>query len=94
MRRAAKVDGNHGAIVEALRKLGIWVRSTAALGDGFPDLLVWFRQFHLIELKDGAKPPSARKLTPAEELFFASCPGPKHLCNNLDEVLNAIGFTK
>jgi hemin uptake protein HemP len=34
------VDGNQGAIVEALRAAGAWVRSTAMVHDGFPDLIV------------------------------------------------------
>ncbi len=37
---AGRVDGNHAAIVSALRKIGCRVWSTAPLGRGFPDLLV------------------------------------------------------
>jgi hypothetical protein len=40
MRRAARIDGQHRAIVAALRAAGASVRSTAALGKGFPDLIV------------------------------------------------------
>lgn len=39
MRRAAKVDGNHREIADALRKAGCSVVSLAALGRGCPDLL-------------------------------------------------------
>ena len=40
MRRNAKVDANHGEVVEAFRKLGASVLSLAPLGRGIPDLLV------------------------------------------------------
>jgi Holliday junction resolvase len=63
--RAAKIDANHNEVVSALRKAGATVQSLAGVGAGVPDLLVGFRnKTSLIEVKDGAKPPSARKLTP------------------------------
>ena len=63
--RAAKIDANHNEVVSALRKAGATVQSLAGVGAGVPDLLVGFRnKTALIEVKDGAKPPSARKLTP------------------------------
>jgi len=40
MRRNAKVDANHGEVVEAFRALGASVLSLAPLGRGIPDLLV------------------------------------------------------
>lgn len=40
MRRAARVDGNHAAIVKALRKIGCMVLDLSKLGRGVPDLLV------------------------------------------------------
>ena len=65
MRRAAKIDANQTAVVQALRQLGATVQSLAAIGDGCPDLLVGYRgQTLLLEVKDGSKPPSARRLTP------------------------------
>ena len=65
MRRAAKVDANQSEIVAAFRKAGATVTPLHAVGQGCPDLLVGFRGVnYLVEVKDGAKPPSARKLTP------------------------------
>lgn len=62
--RACKVDSNHVAIVAALRKAGATVQSLAGVGKGVPDLLVGIRgKTALFEVKDGAKVPSARKLT-------------------------------
>jgi len=70
MRRAARVDANQTDVVEALRSAGATVRIITQ-GDGIPDLLVGFDgRTYLMELKDGAKPQSARKLTPAEQKFF------------------------
>jgi len=66
--RAAKVDANHGEIVETLRALGASVQSLATVGDGCPDILVgWRGRNTVLEIKDGDKPPSARKLTPREQ---------------------------
>jgi Holliday junction resolvase len=62
--RAAKVDANHVQVVEALRAAGATVQSLAGVGKGVPDLLVG-HQGHtlLMEVKDGDKSPSQRKLT-------------------------------
>ena len=66
MRRAAKVDANHGEIVEALLSVsGVKVHSLAGVGCGCPDLLVGARGLtYLCEVKDGLKTPSRRSLTP------------------------------
>lgn len=70
MRRAARVDENQGQIVDALRKCGAFVR-VVTQGDGIPDLLVAYNGYTiLMEVKDGNKPPSARRLTEAEQKFF------------------------
>lgn len=65
MRRRGKVDANHAAIVAHLKALGCSVQSLASVGGGVPDLLVGRRGVNvLIELKDGSKSPSERRLTP------------------------------
>ena len=65
MRRAAKVDQNQPEIVAALRKIGATVQPLHGVGAGCPDILVGYRGRNLlVEIKDGSKPPSARKLTP------------------------------
>ncbi len=64
MRRAARTDRNQSEIVEALRKLGASVQPLHSVHDGVPDLLVGYQGRNLlIEIKDGTKPPSARRLT-------------------------------
>ena len=54
MRRAAKVDANHGDIVAALRRHGCKVVDLSGMGKGVPDVMVWvpaFRRWVLIEIK-------------------------------------------
>jgi len=64
MRRAAKVDANQIQIVEALRACGATVQPLHTVGAGVPDLLVGYRgKTALVEVKDGARPPSERRLT-------------------------------
>ena len=98
MRRAAKIDANQPEIVKALRDAGCGVVSLAAMGDGVLDLLV-HEPFYpwrtvLMEVKDGSKPPSARKLTPAQQKFWAEWKGPKYLVNTIDEALAAVGIQR
>ena len=88
MRRAARVDENQGLIVKALRACGATVR-VISQGDGIPDLLVGYRGHTiLMEVKDGNKTPSQRKLTEAEQMFFDTWTGGKLLIvNSVDEAL-------
>lgn len=66
MRRAAKRDDNEKEIVVALRKAGAYV----SFIDEPCDLIVGYQgKTILFEVKDGNKPPSARKLTPNEQKF-------------------------
>jgi hypothetical protein len=79
MRRAAKVDANHGAVAGAFVAMGCSVRSLAAVGGGVPDLLVaapGSGNTFLVEVKDGAKSKSRRKLTDAQKTFKAQWKGP------------------
>lgn len=87
MRRAARVDANHGKIVAAFRKAGASVFSGAALGQGFPDLIVGYagRTF-LVEVKDGDKPLSARTLTPDQQEFVKNWKGDWTLIESVEEV--------
>ncbi|MFT5292443.1 MAG: hypothetical protein ACI82F_004531 [Planctomycetota bacterium] len=71
-RRAAKIDANQVELVDLLRFAGASVKSLAAVGDGCPDLLIGFEGVtYLIEVKDGNKVPSKRRLTPDQEVFMA-----------------------
>lgn len=85
--RAARVDANQPLIVDAFRKLGCSVFHCHTVGQGFPDIAVGFLgKTHLIEIKDGAKVPSAQKLTPPEKLFFAEWRGSAAIVNSVEAV--------
>ena len=91
MRRAARVDANQPEIVAALRRCGCTVQSLAMVGKGCPDLLVGFRgQNVLLEVKDGAKPPSRRRLTPDETTWHASWRGQVVTVASIEDALNVI----
>lgn len=67
MRRAARVDRNQPEVVDALRQAGCRVQPLHMVGKGCPDILVGRNgRLVLMEIKDGEKPPSARKLTADE----------------------------
>lgn len=95
MRRAAKVDANHAAIVAALRKAGAHVTSLAAVADGCPDLLVGYRSaLHCIEVKDGAKSPSQRALTADQVRWHEAALRvgvQAHVVESAEDALRAIG---
>jgi hypothetical protein len=94
VRRAARTDDNHIQIVDAFRASGVWVYSTAQLGNGFPDLMCAKacpdpRQC-LVEIKDGSKPPSARMLTPAQVGFHARYPGACFVVTSVEDVARVV----
>lgn len=91
MRRAAKIDSNQNEIVEALRRCGASVLITSQLKNCF-DILVGYNGInYIVEIKDGKKPPSQRKLTPGEQLFKENWKGGKYyVITSIEEVLNLI----
>ena len=87
-----RVDANQPDIVRDLRQVGASVAHTHMVGQGFPDIVVGFRgQNYLFEIKDGAKPPSKRKLTPDEEQWHLAWNGQVTVVKNINEALAAIG---
>lgn len=95
MRRAGRTDSNQARIVEALRKIGCTVAITSGVGNGFPDLLVGYRgTTTMLEVKDGERAPSERKLTEAEAHFLATWRGgPAVVVTSVDEALAAVAAT-
>jgi len=92
MRARGRTDANQARIVEALRRLGASVSVTSGIGNGFPDLLVGYRgRTTLLEIKDGEKPPSERKLTEAEAYFLGNWKGgPAVVVENEREAITAV----
>ena len=75
-----RTDANQQKVIDALHDLGASVTSLADIGQGCPDLLVGWRELNfLLEVKDGNKPPSKRKLTPAESEWHDAWRGQVHI---------------
>lgn len=88
MRYAARTDANKAAIVAALRAAGavVWDLKLPV------DLLVGIDgRTLLIEIKDGNKPPSARRHTPLQAAFMATwIGGPVVTVTDVDGALRAM----
>lgn len=88
MKYARKIDANQPAIVAALRKAGCTVEHLHAVGRGCPDLLCAVNdEVFLIEVKDGAKPPSAQKLTADQIIWHQEWKAVVHIVNSVDGAL-------
>ena len=88
MRYAAKIDDNQPEIVRAFRSLGWSVAHAHTVGKGFPDLVIGRNGVtHLIEIKDGSKPKSARKLTPDQVEFHDAWRGSIAIVETVDDVV-------
>lgn len=66
MRRAAKIDANQTEIVKTFRRLGATVLITAQLKNAFDLLVGHAGNLYIVEVKDGSKTPSQRKLSDGE----------------------------
>lgn len=98
MRRAAKRDGNHKAIADALRDAGCGVVDLAAVGCGVPDLLIhaptYPFQMALIEIKNPDVPKCDRRLTPAQREFHMNWRRPIFVAESVEEALAAVGIVR
>lgn len=78
-------DDNEPQIISTLRAIGIQVWQL----DQPADLLcLKARTFFVVEVKDGSKKPSARKLSENEQRFFDETRGaPRFVVEDVDEAL-------
>ena len=84
MRRAAKVDSNQQAIVDALRRVGVQVE---VIGKPL-DLLICCRgETALLEVKN---PDGGDRLTRDQVEFIARWPGKIHIARSVDEALRLV----
>ncbi len=89
--RAAKADANQASIVAALRQIGCSVQPLHTVGKGVPDLLVGIRgQNLLLEVKDGAKAPSAQRLTADQQQWHADWRGHVEVVNSIEQAIIAV----
>ena len=89
--RAARVDSNQKEIVKALRQAGATVLHTHQLKNCF-DILVGYNGInYIVEIKDGNKPPSQRKLTTGEEKFRDEWEGGEYyIIESIEQALKLI----
>lgn len=68
---ARRTDSNQAQVMRGLRAMGYRVEDLSQVGSGVPDLLVGTpcSRLVLLEVKDGAKPPSRRALTPDQQAW-------------------------
>ena len=94
--RAAKIDANQEQVVDALRAAGATVQTLATVGKGVPDLLVGYQgKTLLLEVKDGRKPPSARRLTEDQLKWHGAWRGgPLAVVDGPDAALRMLGVLK
>jgi hypothetical protein len=87
VRRAARADANQVEIVKALEDMGAGVWNIKLPVDL---LICWRGANYLIEVKDGKKAPSARKLTDLQTDFFASWRGPVFKVESVTDAVNLL----
>lgn len=93
MRTRARVDGNHRAIVKALRRVGCNVLDLSRVGAGCPDLLVSCRRrghlpsLLLMEVK------TARGRLTADQQNFEAQGWAVFVVRSVDEALKIVGMS-
>ena len=86
-RRAAKKDANHNDITNLFIKLGYSVLDISQLKNCCDAIVAKQGRTIAIEIKDGSKPPSARKLSEGERKFRDSWRGEWALIETEEDVL-------
>jgi len=91
-----RTDANHKSLINSIRQIpSISVFSTHTLGKGFPDIVVGYKGInYLFEIKDSAKTPSQKKLTPDEVKFHCSWFGQVNIIETIEDVLRYINKTQ
>ncbi len=88
MAYSKRVDRNQPEIVAALRAVGATVQHLHTVGAGCPDILVGFRGVNvLLELKDGERVPSEKKLSEDEALWHKFWFGQVDVAENAEQAI-------
>jgi hypothetical protein len=87
-----RTDANHKKIIDAIRKIpSLSVFSTHMVGKGFPDIVIGYHGVnYLVEIKDGEKSKSRKKLTEDEIKFHQSWFGQIIVCECVEDVLRLL----
>lgn len=94
MRYARKKDANHSDVFGLARQVGAEVLDLHALPGALDGLVGYRGRLYLVEVKDGAKKKSKRKLTPAEIATvdrFRAIGCPVLVVETEDDLLRGIG---
>ena len=91
MFRAARVDSNQSEVTKALRKIGASVQLLHSVGKGCPDMLVGYKgNNYLLEIKDGEKRESARKLTAEQTIWHYDWKGQVAVVTSPENAIDTI----
>lgn len=91
----SRIDENQREIVKALQQMGCTVSSLTQVGAGCPDLLVGVSGRNLLmEIKDGNKPASARKLTPAQVKWHDNWRGQKAVVESVSQAIELVNNSR
>lgn len=94
MRRQAKADNNQPEIVKIFRDLGCSVQHLHTIGKGCPDVLIGKDgQNFLIEIKNGSKHLSQKKLTKDEAEWHQKWRGQVCIIESIDCAIEFIEHT-
>lgn len=95
MRYRVAHDANHKSITACYRSAGIWHLDVSShLGLGC-DIIAMHRDGYpvFVEIKDPAKPPSARKLKPSEATLMAAFGNFYRIVLDEKDALDAVGYS-
>lgn len=91
MRRAARIDENQPAIVQALRNVGAEVTPLHMVGNGVSDILVSFRQqWWVMEIKNPAKPKADQQLRPDQKDWIGKQRAPVFIVYSPEEAVGIL----
>jgi hypothetical protein len=85
-RRAARKDANHNEITDCFVSLGWSVLDISQLKNACDAFVAKDSCTIAIEIKDGSKPPSQRKLSSGEEKFRGNWKGNWALVESIEDV--------
>lgn len=87
-RRAAKKDANHNEVTNTFASLGYSVLDISQLKNCCDAIVAKGNRTIAIEIKDGSKPPSQRKLSEGEKTFRDNWNGEWALIESVEDVIN------
>lgn len=95
--RANRIDSNQVELVAYFRSWGCSVLNISSLKNACDIVVALHGRTIMIEIKDSAKPKSARKLTEGEQKFRESWKGAWRLCESIkdaDKIINELNSTE